>query len=722
MSQAPVPFGAGAIPEREPGSRFAGENPFYEYIPLHPKEPSLRLLVLKKGNGQDLQGEIVHTSFVHNVRPYEAVSYAWGPGFMVDTISLSGRRLPIAFNLSLILQDLRSPYKDRVLWVDAVCIDQGNEDEKSHQVQQMKTIYSGAERVLFCVGRPTSYTDLLMASLLKLQNELESRALDDWPVIKAAWQNVQIKMIDNHLSSQSKQLVALNSLQVQGLNYILEQSWFRRVWIIQEVANAREGLVYCGAVSVSAKAFVLGAKLLNIPRGNDGWLRRRSVRVLDLMSGSSREIHNQDLYSLLLEYRYAEATDERDKVYALLGVCTDTQIHNFKIDYGKPIRDVILDTISYICSYDTKAFETIPYSSADEFFGDLKSLDNTMLLQFLHSGDMSSALSLMQHRGKHIYITEKILEAATSKAMLEAGVTEQLLQHQNTENVVFSKYGIVRTLLWSAIVNGHETVVKLLVERGFHLYARDEKGSTPLLVAARYGDTAIARLLLEKGDDLEVRDSDGWTPLSAAAQNGHVEVVKLLLEKGAEITKKDDYGWAPLLWAARNGYEAVVKTLLDNGVYIEAKDETFQRTSLVLTVINGHEASTELLLKEGADIETQDKLGYTPLHWAITNNHKAVIRLLIENGADIEAQGTTGYTPLHWAVINNQTTMVQLLLEKCAGIEAQGETGYTPLYWAVKNNHEAVVRLLLEKGADIEAQDGDGTTPLYWAAKNNMQL
>jgi ankyrin repeat protein len=90
--------------------------------------------------------------------------------------------------------------------------------------------------------------------------------------------------------------------------------------------------------------------------------------------------------------------------------------------------------------------------------------------------------------------------------------------------------------------------------------------SLALLWTARYGHEAVVKLLLEKGAELEAKDSYGRTPLSWAAEKGHDAVVKLLLEKGAELEAKDNsYGRTPLSWAAEKRHEVVVKLLLEKG-------------------------------------------------------------------------------------------------------------------------------------------------------------
>ena len=115
---------------------------------------------------------------------------------------------------------------------------------------------------------------------------------------------------------------------------------------------------------------------------------------------------------------------------------------------------------------------------------------------------------------------------------------------------------------------------KILLSPYSYVNKRDSRGWTPLSYAAENGHEAVVKLLLEKGAELETKDLHyGRTPLLYAARNGHEAVVKLLLEKGAELeTKNDAYGGTPLSYAAENGHEAVVKLLLEKGAELENKD------------------------------------------------------------------------------------------------------------------------------------------------------
>ncbi|KAK0749936.1 ankyrin repeat-containing domain protein [Schizothecium vesticola] len=120
--------------------------------------------------------------------------------------------------------------------------------------------------------------------------------------------------------------------------------------------------------------------------------------------------------------------------------------------------------------------------------------------------------------------------------------------------------------LWSPLAiasrNGHEAVVRLLLERKASLGNGSTQYYPPLQAAAANGHTPIVRLLLDKGADVEAAE---WycrrTPLSHAAENGHEAVVTLLLNAGARPYGGQSRAKSALSLAARNGHAAVVKIL-----------------------------------------------------------------------------------------------------------------------------------------------------------------
>ncbi|KAH8767818.1 hypothetical protein BGZ57DRAFT_797785, partial [Hyaloscypha finlandica] len=115
---------------------------------------------------------------------------------------------------------------------------------------------------------------------------------------------------------------------------------------------------------------------------------------------------------------------------------------------------------------------------------------------------------------------------------------------------------------------GVKEAVEALLHKGVETDSKDNYGQTPLSWAAQNGHEAVVKLLLETGKvDVDSKDSvHSWTPLSWAARNGHEAVVKLLLETGkVDVNSKGSNGRTPLLLAALYGHEAVVKLLLETG-------------------------------------------------------------------------------------------------------------------------------------------------------------
>ncbi|RYP56997.1 hypothetical protein DL770_010789 [Monosporascus sp. CRB-9-2] len=148
-------------------------------------------------------------------------------------------------------------------------------------------------------------------------------------------------------------------------------------------------------------------------------------------------------------------------------------------------------------------------------------------------------------------------------------------------------------------------------------------GQIPLLWAAANGRLAVLKLLVEKGAQIEARDNDNKTPLMLAAEYGHEAAAKLLVEKGAQIEAKDNDGSTPLIFATWQGHEALARLLVEKGAQLEAKSN----------LKNGSACRTE-----GAQIDAKDNDGWTPLIFATWQGHEAVAMLLVEKGAQLEAK------------------------------------------------------------------------------------
>ena len=121
------------------------------YQPLD-RSDNTRLVILSPGQANDpIQCHLENVSFTGNPK-FEALSYAWGEPNPTGEIYCSGKKVHVGYNLYLALKHLRRPDSDRLLWVDALCINQGDAKEKSRQIPQMGKIYSSSEKVLIWLG------------------------------------------------------------------------------------------------------------------------------------------------------------------------------------------------------------------------------------------------------------------------------------------------------------------------------------------------------------------------------------------------------------------------------------------------------------------------------------------------------------------------------------------------------------------------------------------
>ncbi|PTB58597.1 hypothetical protein M431DRAFT_63203, partial [Trichoderma harzianum CBS 226.95] len=207
-------------------------------------------------------------------------------------------------------------------------------------------------------------------------------------------------------------------------------------------------------------------------------------------------------------------------------------------------------------------------------------------------------------------------------------------------------------LLW-ATRNGHEDVIKLMIEANADLEVRDkEEGATPLIWAARKGYKNVVTLLLERGGEINAKDNHGRTPLSLAALHKHGSIMQLLLNKGGtnggSLDEIDQHGRTRLSCAAESGDKEIVQMLLETGgVDINGRDGEHKETPLIWAARNGHKDIVQLLLDAGADVNVKEQhLGETALTLAIESEHETIVQALLDKGANVHQRDFSGHTPL----------------------------------------------------------------------------
>ena len=164
------------------------------------------------------------------------------------------------------------------------------------------------------------------------------------------------------------------------------------------------------------------------------------------------------------------------------------------------------------------------------------------------------------------------------------------------------------------------------------------------------------KLLLEKGAEIEAKDNDGNTPLHSASIREHLEVVKLLLEKGADVNAKSNAGQTPLHSASMDEYTEVMKLLLERGSDVNAKDHD-GRTPLHEASRHGHPEAMKLFLEKGVDVNAKDNDGKTAKDLVTPGRNRDEMIALLEEYENPDVMKMTGFDP----VMHDDVTVLDYL-------------------------------------------------------------
>jgi len=274
----------------------------------------------------------------------------------------------------------------------------------------------------------------------------------------------------------------------------------------------------------------------------------------------------------------------------------------------------------------------------------------------------------------------------------------------------------VPTTIFEAAEGGDlEAVARLLKGDPKLIEAANGEGDTALHLAAgcRRGEATglpIVRLLLQSGAALDARNTSRQTPLLYAAYAGFGQIVELLASKGAVVQYQDTFGRSPVHYAAREGNPAVVEFLIKHGADLSLRDNQ-NRTPLDYAVLRNKTAVMETLLRLGHyDIKGPE--GSTLLHIAASQGNADLVKSLLERGADPARPSLNGDSILLSYLRGGLTSMAVESISKGADVNAKDALGRTALHLAVEKGLDEAVSALLEKGADTNTADNGGLTAL----------
>lgn len=278
---------------------------------------------------------------------YYALSYTWGDPEDTEKIQLDNADHQVTKNLYLALQHLRDATDSVYIWIDALCINQLDKEEKSKQIPRMLDIYRSADRVIAWIG---DYEPNEESQIQAIFEQCE------W-ALKVCNQGKTIEEATKILESSALGTRALQEV----FPTLLKRPWFSRKWVVQEVvASSGDAVITCGHQTTSFQALKALWILMKSKIDREPWLRWHHNGLDNIFElalwAQDREIGGRDtaglakdLLFLLAETNAFNCTVPHDRIYAILGLLGEKDLPpDLTPDYKLPFHRVYHDYTKFI--------------------------------------------------------------------------------------------------------------------------------------------------------------------------------------------------------------------------------------------------------------------------------------------------------------------------------------------------------------------------------------
>lgn len=352
-----------------------------------------------------------------------------------------------------------------------------------------------------------------------------------------------------------------------------------------------------------------------------------------------------------------------------------------------------------------------------------------------------------------------IIETAISKKQQDIldfirGLVGKAFSNYESEASLYKKTIHGLTLFhWNVLLNAEPAALDQCRDRGYLTDKTDDKGRTPLYLAAFYGHDEVVRWFLSQPTRFD-RFSGDTSPaptklphqnaLHAAALNGHITVARRLVAAGFDVGATDERGFTPLHEAVRGKHRNVIEFLLGQSpTIIHAKvristtkphrENGFTPLHYAASSFSDYAdlESFKLLLSAKPMVDDTSDLGETALHLSCERGNPGMVGALLDAGYSPTKTANDGRSPLHYAVVGGNVAVTHKLLIKIA--PGQNLTpqiinhpffadNMTMLHLAAASGQLEMVRWLLnENKAEIDKADGNARTALHHAAMNGHE-
>jgi hypothetical protein len=331
------------------------------YTTLDIERYEIRILTLLPGTSEfDVKWRLVKTSLINRTK-YAALSYCWGDPNVTTEIIVNDIATPVTINLADALRQLRRIGVSRI-WADALCINQADGQEKSHQIRNMKHVYSRAEQTYAWIGKEE--TDRSAAAISFLHTVLYN---SDDTIPAEISHDHQVVEVDNRvLPYLDAQVVGtcepdlfprepapaqgghicqrcLLEFQFRALQAFFNREYWKRRWVIPEIAVAPRIRVLCGNVGIELDEMSVAIARC---RKSCYWLSETDSAYLHLQRVLEfRQCYqsgdNISLLRAIAKSHRSLSTEPRDIIFALLGICHDGSELIPTPNYKQPIETVL---------------------------------------------------------------------------------------------------------------------------------------------------------------------------------------------------------------------------------------------------------------------------------------------------------------------------------------------------------------------------------------------
>ncbi|KAF2747641.1 hypothetical protein M011DRAFT_402520, partial [Sporormia fimetaria CBS 119925] len=321
----------------------------YVYRPLE-TDTTIRVLVLQPAASfqAPLCAKLIHVDRTQLLREpeqgplnhYDCISYCWGEPVFTHAIDCDGFTCQITDRVDSMLRHLRKRTAARNLWLDAICLNQKNTEEKGVQVQLMGEIYRYARKVHVWLGTamPEDHIQKLFV-LFKILSTRTRGVLGPFHI-----QEVILQVFPN---------IKVGS---NTLRRFFSRPWFQRRWVVQEICRGPDAVVRCGSYKLPWQSMAR-AILAFITDGLslDEVLQcaYNTVSAVERWRGTFSYIGRlPDMLVLLHENHRAQCSDPRDRLFALRGLSRenadvsrvlDEERTTLPVDYEKPWTQIYQD-------------------------------------------------------------------------------------------------------------------------------------------------------------------------------------------------------------------------------------------------------------------------------------------------------------------------------------------------------------------------------------------